>query len=582
MLDTSPFLYDIVASLVDPALAPRCALSHAKLVDKDAMQQAIKEEGKSIILPATVKNSVGPELERWKLAAEQELKTNFENSHVFHKSTPTEIKEHGNALPMQCVWYKQESEDYYKCRACVCDNVADVDPTQQSWTGQAEPSTLITSLKIGRVNHWMTSKHDVKGAFLNAKLPEGRLVVVQPPQIWVDWGLVDPGTFWTLEKAVYGLRESPALWSAERDSQLRKLEWSVGKETFYLRCCASDSQVWLLTKKGDSDTLLGILVVYVDDFLLQTAAGPCRDAFLGALGKVWKLDKERTLDVGSPFTFLGMEMEMSKNGDIKIHQRAFIDMLLDKYGLTRLKGTGAVQVDKLPEEKIPSAAALKKLQTHSGEFNWLATRTRMDLSYYTSLLASASSKHADWSQELANKILRFLASTRDQGILISCSGDLKDLTAWSDAGYAGPDTKSQSGMVIVFGGTIIVWRSSRQTVATLSPAEAELNAATLAWQVCEGVRLLISDLGIQIPKVRIMIDNKAALTIAECGASWRTRYFSVRGHRLHEEYTTGRASLEHCKTDVMLADALTKMAPISVVSTLHAAMHGEGLLVPTH
>ena len=151
MLDTSPFLYDIVASLVDPALAPRCALSHAKLVDRDAMQQAIKEEGKSIILPATVTNSVGPELERWKLAAEQELKTNFENSHVFHKSTPTEIKEHGDALPMQCVWSKQESEDYYKCRACVCDNFAEIDPTQQSWTAQAEPSSLLTSLKIGRV-----------------------------------------------------------------------------------------------------------------------------------------------------------------------------------------------------------------------------------------------------------------------------------------------------------------------------------------------------------------------------------------------------------------------------------------------
>ena len=94
--------------------------------------------------------------------------------------------------------------------------------------------------------------------------------------------------------------------------------------------------------------------------------------------------------------------------------------------------------------------------------------------------------------------------------------------------------------------------------------------------------MLISDLGIQIPKVRLLIDNKAAFTIAECGASWRARYFAVRGHRLHEEYSAGRATLEHCKTDVMLADALTKMAPTSVVCTLHAAMHGEGLLAPTH
>ena len=109
----------------------------------------------------------------------------------------------------------------------------------------------------------------------------------------------------------------------------------------------------------------------------------------------------------------------------------------------------------------------------------------------------------------------------------------------------------------------------------MSTAEAELNAAALAWQIVEGIRLLIGDFGYRPDSVRILIDNKAALTIAECGATWRTRYFAVRGHRLHEEHSTGRAILEHCKTDVMLADALTKLAPAGVISLLHSAMHSE-------
>ena len=150
-----------------------------------------------------------------------------------------------------------------------------------------------------------------------------------------------------------------------------------------------------------------------------------------------------------------------------------------------------MQTEKLPAEAIPSAAELKKLQTHSGEFNWLATRTRVDLSYYTSLLASALSKHKEWSLELANKILRYLVSTRDQGIVITCAGSLNDLVAWSDAGFAGTDTRSQSGLVISWGGSIITWRSSRQTVSCLNTAEAELNAASLAWQIVEGVRLCL-------------------------------------------------------------------------------------------
>ena len=108
----------------------------------------------------------------------------------------------------------------------------------------------------------------------------------------------------------------------------------------------------------------------------------------------------------------------------------------------------------------------------------------------------------------------------------------------------------------------------------MSTAEAELNTATLAWQIVEGVQLLISDLGVQLPYVKLLIDNKAALTIARCRANWRTRYFAVRAHCLHEEHTADRAILKNCKTALMLADALTKLAAAPVISTLYLAMNG--------
>ena len=428
--------------------------------------------------------------------------------------------------------------DYMKCRACVCGNFADVDPTTRSWTAQAEPSSLLSALKFGRTKRWAISKHDVKGAFLNAKIPDGKLVIVTPPKQWVDWGIVPPGETWTLEKAVYGLRESPRLWSEERDRQLLRVEWTVGKENYYLQRCAADSQLWTLKSIDPSrkNEILGILVVYVDDFLLQADLGPIRDGLLEGLGKIWKLDKEQTLNVEQSLTFLGIEMQLRPNQDVFLHQTKFVKGLLDKYSLQTSKGNKTVQIDKLPlVEEVPEKIVLRKLQAFSGELNWLATRTRPDIGYYTSLLASACSKHATWSQEFALKILRYLNYSQDEGILITVEGDLDDLIAWTDAGYAGEDTKSQSGLVISWGGSIIVWRSSRQTVATLSTAEAELNAATLGWQIVEGLRYLLADFGIDVPTIKVLIDNKAALTIAMCGAAWRTRYFAVRGHRLHQE-----------------------------------------------
>ena len=75
--------------------------------------------------------------------------------------------------------------------------------------------------------------------------------------------------------------------------------------------------------------------------------------------------------------------------------------------------------------------------------------------------------------------------------------------------------------------------------------------------------------------MQLFIDNKAPLTIAGCGANWRTRYFAVRAHRLHEEIKRGAATLDHCPTDIMVADALTKLGTSNLFHILHEAMAGR-------
>ena len=147
-----------------------------------------------------VSRSTPVEQERWKLAAEAELTSNFLAMNAFHESTAAELAVHGKPLPMTCVW--SQAGDLRKCRACVCGNFAEQDPTLQSWTAQAEPSSLISAIKLGRLRRWKMSKHDVKGAFLHAKIPEGKVIIVSPPGLWVKWGLAAPGVTWTLDKAV--------------------------------------------------------------------------------------------------------------------------------------------------------------------------------------------------------------------------------------------------------------------------------------------------------------------------------------------------------------------------------------------
>jgi len=418
---------------------------HVDCQTRETIQRLEAEEaGKRIAKPKEIRESTGNIQQRWKLAAEAELSKNFVSMGAMHESTAEELAQHGYPLPMLCVW--SQDGDKYKCRACVCGNFADIDPTQQSWTAQAEPSSLLSSIKQGRVKRWRVSKHDVKGAFMYAHIPKGKVVIVRPPEIWVKWGLVPPNTFWTLDKAVYGLRESPYLWSEERDTQLQDLRWTVKGVKYHLERCSADSQVWRLQRIAiERVEVLGTLCVYVDDFLLQTADGPERTEFLKALASIWTLAKEETLEVDHPITFLGIEMEMRTNGDVYLHQTNFAHSILKKHGMDRSKAIKCIAVGHLPEvPSPPDAKALKDLQGFSGEFNWLATRTRHDLAYYTSVLASACTKHSEWCFEFVNKIFRFLVGTANQGILISVRGCLESLVSWSDAGFAGTDTKSQT------------------------------------------------------------------------------------------------------------------------------------------
>ena len=81
--------------------------------------------------------------------------------------------------------------------------------------------------------------------------------------------------------------------------------------------------------------------------------------------------------------------------------------------------------------------------------------------------------------------------------------------------------------------------------------------------------------GIVVDTVRVWLDNRAALTITMCGATWRTRYFACRGHRLHEEYERGSIDIRHCAIAGMIADCLTKLAAAPVIAVLHEAMEGH-------
>ena len=111
---------------------------------------------------------------------EKEYNDNFLQRNVFTVTTEHERRTHGTPLPM-----KQLMQT---CRALVCGNF-ERNPTTQLWTAQAEVASLIAAVRIAVSLKWQIGAVDVSGAFMYAPLPENMLVVVRPPQFFIDCGL---------------------------------------------------------------------------------------------------------------------------------------------------------------------------------------------------------------------------------------------------------------------------------------------------------------------------------------------------------------------------------------------------------
>ena len=206
------------------------------------------DPGARTVTAAEVRASTGKTAEGWRAATEKEFVENFQQRNVFTVTTEEERRAYGAPLPMKLVYTMKGGK--FKVRAVVCGNFENVDPTQALWTAQAETSSLVAALRLSLLRKWKVGAIDVSGAFMYAPLPQHMLVVVKPPQAFVDLGLANPGEFWTLHRAVYGLKVSPRAWGTSRDKTVREMRWSTDGHQYRLQQCDSDTQVWRLTHSG--------------------------------------------------------------------------------------------------------------------------------------------------------------------------------------------------------------------------------------------------------------------------------------------------------------------------------------------
>ena len=518
-------------------------------------------------------------LERWRPAITKELDTlkgpGVLVSHFGKEAQQLLSDTQTTVIPLKGVFTAKapaaDSKEYFrrKCRLVACGNQAPYNDAESLYASGAPAELVRAALVEASDRSWEAFTCDIRSAFTLTPIPKtaGRRYVLRPPKWLITLGLAQEDECYTLGKVLYGFREAPVWWSEFRDETLRDAKF--GGCT--LEQGSADTSVWRIVREGG---LQGYLITYVDDFLVLSTRSVAQAFHEWILRDAkWETDGLSEAREGSPVRFLGMQLERFSDGSFTLDQEGYIDELIRSHGLTasmrsRITCPREVLYGRTGEDTEPSddpsgledETTVKQAQRVAGECLWLSQRTRVDVSYTTSVMCSLVATEPQRALTIGKRLLMYLAQTKDYRLRLKANPAVPTLRAYTDASFAPEGTHSFGGHILEYKGVPTVWRAGRQQLISMSSAECELVQVVEAGTYTESFMALLEDLGTKGVKAHMEVDNTAAVALVKGGCSQRTRHLKVRAAKLNQLLQQGW-TLGHCQGLYQKADILTKPLP---------------------
>ena len=202
-----------------------------------------------------------------------------------------------------------------------------------------------------------------------------------------------------LLKSLYGLKQASRIWFQTLQQQLM--------DNGFIQSEADPC----LFYKDDTYILL-----YVDDLIISGL-----DNSVAKL-KVSLAEKFSMKDLGSLSFFLNIHFKPMKGGYL-INQRQYIIELLINTGMTNCNTVSTPMTKSLSGEDSVLFENITLYETVLGKLNYISRYSRPDIGYAVSRLYQSvkAPTTADWQR--VKRVLRYLKSTLDHGVLITASTD---------------------------------------------------------------------------------------------------------------------------------------------------------------
>ena len=583
-------------SSVSPEIQ-KAEVSYTKNVE--GILEELEAQGKDLEVVHNVEMSeVKRYLDRWRGAGEKEFYNLLNSKEAFTVKTKEQLPPGTLIVPGKAVATVKPPPSggtahfKRKLRFVVCGNFLQADEGDLYAAG-ADSSTLRLLLAhYAGKDEVALGTTDVHQAFVLTPWTGRHHIAVKPPRLAILLGLAGEEDLWLIQKALYGLKESPSMWAAYRDSCLRDARWSCNNRNYRLCQMEADPQLWEIRcelANGQLAPAEAHVLVYVDDMLMIGQRDITR-SFSSWIAARWECEPPDWLGEKAEHQstrFLGMEITKGPHGEFMLSQRAFIDELIrghDYQGPSSpamgsretLLLTEEEEMELLndPEEQSQDLNAVREAQKRVGELLWLSGRTRPDLQYPVALLSAKLLRKPTEVCRTAHRILGYLKHTRDCALVYGVreGDDSEDeLTVFTDSSFSPSGGRSHGSAVICYKGSPIMWRSSRQQLTTLSTTESELIEALDGCLLATSVADIVTDLVGRAPTLKLKVDNYSAVQLLSGSTgSWRTRHLRVRSAWLRERIRSGVVQIQHEPGATQLADMGTKPLPRQRLEELRA------------
>ena len=408
---------------------------------------------------------------------------------------------------------------------------------------------------------------DVPGAFMQADIDElvhvrftGEMVKMLlqiDEQMYREYVVVERGEqvmYMELLKALYGTLCAARLFWQKLSKQLIDV-WGFVPNKY--DDCVVNKEI-----NGKQMTV----VWHVDDLKVSHVDHREVEKFIHQMEETFGKETPLSVSHGKKHDYLGMSLDFSQKGEVRINMQHYIDMMLhdapkEMDGISSTPAAAHLFKTNMEDSKLLDDQR-KKIFVHLVmQGLYLSQRGRPDIRTSIAFLCSRLNNPDEDDYKKLTRLFRYLRGTKELVLTLRANVD-GIVRWWIDASYAvHNDMKGHTGATLSLGKGCIYSGSWKQRIVARSSTESELVGVYDVLPQVLWTKQFLEEQGWLNSATVVYQDNTSSILLERNGrgsSTKRTKHMNIRYFYVTEQVKKKAIHVTHCATEEMVGDFFTK------------------------